>query len=260
MQDTIQKIPIDALLDPDIAMRENVHDEQMDELMADMKSVGLIQPITVRAVGDKFEIIAGHRRTTAARLLGWPTIDAKVVVADDDTAFTMRAMENLSRADVNPVDEACYIGEIIKRHNKSVDDVAGIVHRTPAWVEQRLEIFDMPDYLQNYLRLKQISIGAALILNKISNEASKRYLINYAAQNGVTVAQANRWALSAQSEADNPNVNLQAIATAPDEPAQSITLVRCVRCGEMGPVVDMDTPYVHRGPECPPAKSEAERQ
>lgn len=246
MENTTRKIPIDAIDDPNIAMRSNVHDDQIEELVADMKAVGLIEPIVVRPKGDRFEIIAGHRRTTAAKILGWAHIEAKIVSATDDQAFTMRAIENLSRHDVNPVDEACFIGELIKNTGKSESEISDLMHRRVEWVRERLEVFEMPDYLQNYIRTKKISLGAALTLNKITDEAQKRYLVNYAGLNGVTVAQAERWRINAEAQASNPNMNIEQIATSQDEAPQAVILVPCARCGQSGRIPDMDYVPVHR--------------
>lgn len=251
MDSTTKKIPIDSIDDPNIAMRSNVHDDQIDELMADMKAVGLIEPIVVRPIGERFEIIAGHRRTTAARLLGWSHIESKIVSATDDQAFTMRAIENLSRHDVNPVDEACFIGELIKNTGKSVDDISKTLHRSVAWVQQRLEVFEMPDFLQDHIRTKRVSLGAALELNKVKDERTKRHFANFAALNGCTVAQATRWAISANAESDQSSINVQEIITAPNEAPQAITFVKCARCGGQIPLPEADSVWVHRGMECP---------
>lgn len=252
-------IPIDAIDDPAIAMRTNVHEDNIEELMSDMKAVGLIQPITVRRVGERFEVIAGHRRTTAARLLGWAHIPANIVEADDNKAFTMRAIENLSRADVNPVDEACYIGELMQQSKQEVPQIAEMLHRSEEWVKQRLEVFNMPDYLQEYLRQKRISLGAALILNKIPDEATRRYLVNYAAQNGVTVAQANRWYINAKAESENPNRNVGEIISEANATPEVVIMVACARCGKPGAIPDMDYVPVHRDGCVPLGEVDAEQ-
>lgn len=254
MDSTTKKIPIDIIDDPNIAMRTSVDDDNIEELMADMRAVGLIEPIVVRPKGERYEIIAGHRRTRAARLLGWAHIESKIVNASDDKAFTMRAMENLSRHDVNPVDEACYIGELMKNANKTAEDISKLLHRSLTWVDQRLEVFEMPTYLQSLIKQKRVTLGAALELNKIQNEMTRKHFVSFAALNGCSIPQAKRWTLTANSEANNPNINVEQIATAPNETPQSVIMVRCARCAQMLPLPEADSVWVHPGAECPPDK------
>ncbi len=250
MDTTTKNIPIDSIDDPTIAMRENVHDDEIENLMSDMKKVGLIEPIVVRPVGARYEIIAGHRRTTAARLLGWAHIEAKITDVNDDTAFTMRAMENLSRHDVDPVSEAVFVGTLMTKQNKSEADIAEIFNRSLQWVKQRLEVFSMPEYLQNYLRQKRISLGSALVLNTITDEQKKKSAVDFAALNGVSVAQANRWALDLNAESGTLNMSTEQVLNQETNTQQTVTKVACKRCGNLGILYEMDLVYVHRG-DCP---------
>lgn len=193
MENQIKKISLDLVDDPAIAMRSNVDADDIEELMFSMRTQGLIEPIVVRPKSDRYEIIVGHRRTRAAQLLHWPVIEAKIVEADDEQILAMRLAENLSRHNVDPVDEACFIGEIIEKYNFSVDEMTEKMHRSKSWIEDRLEIFSMPKYLQEYLKLKRISLGAALWINRIDNGETARYYANWAALNGVSVLGAKKW-------------------------------------------------------------------
>ena len=161
METTTQYISLDVIDDPRIAMRTELDDASLSELMADMKANGLIEPIVVRPVGTRYELVAGARRTRSARLLGWELIEAKSVVCTDEEAFAMRLSENLQRKDVDPVDEASYIGEIMLRTHKDPAEVAAMLHRSAEWIRVRLAVYEMPDYLKQVLATKQISLGAA---------------------------------------------------------------------------------------------------
>lgn len=193
MHETTKHISLDLIDDPKIAMRSDVDADEIDELKASMAKDGLLQPIVVRTVGERFEIVAGHRRTRAARLLQWPMIEAKVVVADDNLTLALRLTENLQRHNVDPVDEACFIAESMTANNLSVEQVCEILGRSKAWVEERLEVFSMPDYLQIPLKQKKIPLGAALWIGRIENEETKRQYATWAAVNGVSVAGAKMW-------------------------------------------------------------------
>lgn len=241
-------VPLDAIDDPYIAMRETVDDDDLDELMEDLRKNGLIQPITVRKLGERYEVIAGHRRTRSARLLNWATIEAKVIEADDDKSLALRLAENLMRKDVDPVDEAVYIGEIMTRYKKTVEEVAQIVGKRIDWVERRLAVFDMPDYLQHYLKLRRFSIEAAIWINKLQPEAERRTHADWAGVNGVSAAGAKRW----YEDLAARNFQPRAIATEIEDPAsgqvRNVTLVRCHVCKDESPVEEMNGTWVH--PKC----------
>lgn len=248
----IRKISLDLLDDPLIAMRSDVQDENIEELMSDMESAGLIQPITVRQVGERYEVIAGHRRTTAARRLGWPVIEAKIVIADDDSAFSMRAMENLSRSDVNPADEAMYVGQLIRKKGKSYQEVAKLFNRSENWIEQRLAIFDMPHYLKEYVGQKRISLGAALHLVRIENERTREYYCHWAALHGVSVSGAKRFLDLWLSEREQMTTDPEIMAAAALGSGQFVAKQTCVACQKEVPLPELVNVWVHEGGECPP--------
>src|SRR3990167_2975329 len=171
----LQKIPIDKIDDPYLAMRSEMDGLDMDELKASLRINGLIEPIIVRLLGERYEIIAGHRRTRAARLLGWAVIDSIVRVANDEETLSLRLAENADRTDVNIVDEACFIGEIMLRHKFTDEAVAEKMRRSVDWVKTRLAIFQMPKYMQEHLRLGMYSMGAALWIAKLEPETKRMY-------------------------------------------------------------------------------------
>lgn len=244
-----QKISLDQIDDPALAMRSEVHDENIEELMADMANVGLIQPIVVRPKNGRYEIIAGHRRTTAARRLGWALIEAKVQDATDDEALQMRAIENLSRRDVDPVDEALYVADIMRMRSIDAGAVAALLHRSVEWVRVRLSVFGMPDYMQEHLKYRRISLAAAIELAKIENDADRRYYTNYAAVGGVTASQAKRWALELNSRIPPSDGSHTDIVDELANMQQVEKTVQCAICGGTLPLVDADTVWVHR--RCP---------
>src|SRR5688572_11830721 len=86
--------------------RREFREEDLAQLQASLGATGLLQPITVRAAGSEFELVAGERRLRAATRLGWSEIPAIVKELDDRDLLTLALVENLQRADLNPVEEA----------------------------------------------------------------------------------------------------------------------------------------------------------
>ena len=191
--DTIQHIFSDLIDDPKDSMRSGLDRESLFDLSEDIKKNGLINPITIRPVGDRFEVVAGHRRLSACKIAGIIKIPCVVKVLDDSAAFSIMASENLVREDVDPVDEAEFIIKMMSRTNQSIEEVAQNIRRSRQYVLDRLTVGEMPDYLKEFLRAKQIKLGAALALNQIIDDTTKRMWISMAVRDGVSVRVAEYW-------------------------------------------------------------------
>ena len=113
-------------------------DDELDALAADMQVNGLIQPITVRHMKSdyqvRWELIAGHRRVEAARKLGWETIPAIVVEADDDAAERMLVAENFARRDLTPIEMADTAGALVERHGAA--EAGKICGKSERWAQR----------------------------------------------------------------------------------------------------------------------------
>lgn len=244
--DQLQNLSLDLIDSPKLAMRAELDDEEMVELMASMKEFGLLEPIVVRKIEDRFEIIAGDRRTRAARLLGWPHIEAKIMVANEEEVLVLRLTENLQRKDIDPVDEACYIGEIMLKHKKTAEEMSTLLRRTQDWIDTRIEVFEMPDYIQVHLKQKKYPLGAALWINRIENESTKRYYANWAAVNGCTVAFAHRWYVTLKEVhfvlPDEKDIVVEA-GTPQEQVRKTIT---CGRCGGPCFLDEADSVFIHK--------------
>ena len=247
----IKNVSLDLIDDPMLAMRSDVDADNIEELMSDMQKVGLIEPIVVRPTGARFEVIAGHRRSRAARLLGWPTIEAKIVEADDDKALQMRLIENLSRHDVDPVDEASFIGEIILKYHYTIEQIAEKMHRSLQWVKDRMEVFELPDYIKHHLKLKKYPLGAALWLGRIKNENAKIAHANWAAVNGVSVLGAKCWHDMILSSTANFNFQNIEIKDEGGQVQRVRSVIPCSACGKDVFLDEADSVFVHKSLKCP---------
>ena len=251
MENTTKFLSLDLIDAPKIAMRTNADGDDMEDLMASMKDIGLLQPITVRAVGERYEVVAGHRRLRAAKHLHWPAIESKIVVASDEEVFVMRLAENLSRHDVDPVDEATFIGEIMLEKNWDVPQIAKLLKRRVEWIEERVEVFKMPDYLQAYVKQKRIPLGAALWLNRITNEKLRLHYSHWAGQNGTSVRGAKYWFDMWKAAPDVSNIMSTEIKDESGAPARVEPTVLCERCGRTILMMTARNVWVHPEPECP---------
>lgn len=189
----IQEIFTNKIKLPENNMREHIDRDSIFELAADIKKNGLISPITVRVIDDGYELVAGQRRFLAHQYAGIITIRCIVKKLNDEEAFAIMTSENLARVDVNPVDEAKHITRLMQYNNNDIDKVAHIVGRSKNWIEDRLAVGQMPDYMQEFLANKEIKLGVALILNEITDDSTKHMWTLQAVRDGVTIEMARYW-------------------------------------------------------------------
>ena len=193
MIENVQELFTDVISDPKDPMRSDLDRTGLFELADNIRQNGLINPITVRPVGDVYEVVAGHRRLAACRIAGLVKIQAIVRVLDDQKAFEVMAAENLERADVDPVDEAIFIERFIRQSNKTPAEVAKSLRRSVGWVETRLAVGLMPDYMKACLKSGSLKLGAALALAQIDDDPLRRVWVDMAVRDGISVAQAEFW-------------------------------------------------------------------
>lgn len=189
----INEIFTDQIEDPRDPMRSGLDREALFDLAENIKQNGLINPITVRPVGNRFEVVAGHRRLSACRIAGVLKIPCVIRELDDKQTFEVMAAENLERADVDPVDEAIFIARYIEQTGKDIAEVAQSVKRSEAWVRSRLAVGEMPEYMRDYIKSGLLKLGVALVLSQIDNEQTRRVWTDLAVRDGASIAQAEYW-------------------------------------------------------------------
>lgn len=183
----------DQIVLPESNMRTAIDRDELYDLADDIKKNGLINPITVRPLGDKYELVAGQRRFLAHNIGGLIRIKCIVRQLTDDEALAVMTSENLARVDVNPVDEANHVGRLMTLHNDDVQHVAKIVNRSVGWVKDRCLVSLMPDYMQEALALGKLKLGVALNLCEITDDAILRMWTEIAVRDGTSVAQSRYW-------------------------------------------------------------------
>ena len=151
---TVQIIPLRNIVDSPFQTREEPSDESIAELARSLGKDGQRDPIRVREVGSKYELIAGHRRTRAARHLNWETINAVIIVADDAKASFEVYDDNRQREDLNCIERAKglkLIWEQYQAAGKTMDQMAEDVGLDQSTISNRIRVLAAPESLQKRL-------------------------------------------------------------------------------------------------------------
>lgn len=241
----IEKINVLQINEPQHAMRSDARNEDIESLAKSIEQFGLLQPITLRKVGERYEVIAGHRRLLAHKHLGYPFIPAIVREADEADSDAMKVHENLYRADVNPVDQAAFLYEYMQRSNLTIDELAKQLNRTVPWVNSRIQILSYPPYLVEFVGEGKLSMATAEILNQIPNEVIREKYCRDAAIVGLSAVRAKYW-LAQTSVNANATGNYTIIEPPEDAPAgtRPILKFRCALDGIEYPAEQMSMVYV----------------
>lgn len=155
--------------------RSTFDEERLGELAASIKSVGIVQPLTLRIISeDQYQIIAGERRFRAAKLAGLTKVPAYVRDAEDDLMLEMALVENIQREDLDPIEVAISYQRLIDECSLTQEDLSDRVGKKRSTVANYLRLLKLPAEIQLGLRARQISMGHARAI--ISVESSDKQI------------------------------------------------------------------------------------
>lgn len=150
--------------------RTEFDEEALNELAASIKSIGIVQPITVRTIeGGKYEIIAGERRYRASKLAGLTTIPAYIRKTEDDSLLELALIENIQREDLNAIEVAISYQRLIDECQLTQDALSERVGKKRATIANYLRLLKLPAQIQLAIRDKKISMGHARAIISIED-------------------------------------------------------------------------------------------
>ncbi len=144
--------------------RKQFSQEELEALSDSIVKYGVISPITVRRVGERYVIIAGERRWRAARMAGLSEIPVIIISADDKKAAEIALVENIQRSDLNPVEEAQAYAALIDQYGLTQEEVAEQIGKSRSSVTNSLRLLDLPDAVLSMLAAGKLSSGHAKVL------------------------------------------------------------------------------------------------
>ena len=157
--------------------RKNFDDDSLEELATSIKADGVIQPIVVRKVGDKYEIIAGERRFRASKLAGLEKVPIVVKNVSDRKARELALVENIQREDLNPIEEAISLKTLMEEYKLTQQELSDIVGKSRSYIANNLRLLNLSDYIKDYLIRGELSPSQGrTLLSLETEEERKKYL------------------------------------------------------------------------------------
>ena len=149
--------------------RKGFDDDELSALSASIKTHGVLQPLVVRQVGERFQLVAGERRLRAAKAAGLAQVPVTVVNFNDQQALEAALIENIQRADLNPIEKAQGFKDYLDRYQMTHEQLATRLGLGRATITNLVALLELPAELQELVRIGQLSTGHAKILKGIAD-------------------------------------------------------------------------------------------
>ena len=185
----IRNVPIDRIDTNPFQPRQNFDDEALAELSESIRTLGLIQPITVRESGGRYQIISGERRFRACRMAGLDSIPAYIRKADDRGMLEMAIVENIQRENLDAIEVAMSFQRLIEECNLTQEQMAERVGKKRATVTNYLRLLRLPAEIQLSIRAGKLSMGHAKALLSVENQRQQLRLCNSVIEKDLSVRQ-----------------------------------------------------------------------
>jgi ParB family chromosome partitioning protein len=191
--DVLQEVEID-LLEPNPDQPRTVfRDAKLDELAASIAANGIVQPLLVRRMGDRYQIIAGERRWRAAQRAGLATVPVVIRDIPDERVLELSLIENIQREELNPIEEAHAYRRLIDGLGVTQEEVARRVGRERSSVTNYLRLLKLPEEIQQWVEEDRLSMGHARALLSLETAEEQRALAVKVSEQGFSVRETERF-------------------------------------------------------------------
>lgn len=206
----VLNIPVNHIRANPHQPRKDFKREALDELADSIKKHGLIQPITVRYIGEKrFELISGERRLRASKIAGEEEIPAYVREVNDEQMIAFALIENIQREELNPLEVAMGYQRLMEECNYTQGEVAERVGKNRSTVTNMMRLLQLPDFLQAALRDEKISTGHARALISVEKETDQRSILEKILKKSLSVRQTEKLVRSLSEKEDKTDSRKQ---------------------------------------------------
>ena len=214
----VAEIDLDRIRPNPYQPRQEFNEDALNELSASIQQLGIIQPLTVRSLGDgQFEIISGERRLRAARRAGLQRVPAFVRKADSEEMLEMALVENLQREELNPIEIALGYQRLVEEVGLTQEEIAEKVSKSRATVANFLRLLRLPPRIQAALRDRDVAMGHARALINVDDEDAQIELLEETVREDLSVREVERRVRDLRDDAEEASDTTNA-ETPPPKP------------------------------------------
>ncbi len=187
---TVKTADID---DSGYQMRLHEDDAGFDELVASVRRSGVLVPLLLERRGERYVVVAGHRRYKAAGMAGLVEVPAQIMVDEGGAAWGGAFAENMFRQDLSAMEEGAAVVDCLERGEFTAESLGAALGKSVGWIEDRVAIAAWPGEVAQAVHEGRISVAAARHLVRIGDEVHRDMLLNYACENGATARVTAAW-------------------------------------------------------------------
>lgn len=167
--------------------RKNFDEEKLEELAASIKEHGLIQPVILRKASRGYEIVAGERRWRACRKAGFKEIPSIIKELTDEENMLLAIIENMQREDLDPIEEAEGLSQMIDTFGLTQEEVSKSVGKSRPYITNALRLLKLPQEVRSFLSQGKLSVGHARAIAGITDSSRQLELAQYAIEHELSV-------------------------------------------------------------------------
>lgn len=201
----VQQIGLQFIARSPLQPRLEFPAEHLQELVGSIRERGIIQPLIVRKVGGKYELIAGERRWRAASELGLAEVPVIVRTATDREVLELALIENLQREELNPIEEAGAYERLSKEFGLTQEDISRRVGKSRASIANAMRLLDLAADVQSFLKQGRISVGHAKVLLSLKSHEQQTVLADQIIRQGASVRVAEKLAAQQLAKTKHPS-------------------------------------------------------
>jgi ParB family transcriptional regulator, chromosome partitioning protein len=247
----LTNVALELVDEPDNPIRERFDEAALDDLAKSIALMGLIEPIVVERTGERFKVIAGHRRLLACRRAGLLKVPAVVRGDADTNREAVMFHENLERTDLSPAEEARAIRRLYDALGEDLEQTAAKLKLSEAYVNGRLLLLAGDAEILAAVDADEIPLGVAYELNQITREDLRRTYLHDCKISGANVRQAREWRLKANAFANLQGIQQergeQPAAAEPDRQPIIKQTLDCELCESGQDLEQLRIVHIHMG-------------
>lgn len=201
----ILRLPIAEIEDNPFQPRREFSEPEIASLAESLKEHDLLQPVLVRQVNGRYQLISGERRLRAATRAGWTTIPARVTEADDRLVAELAIVENLQRKDLNAVEKALAFKRYLDEHGCTQDELAGRLKIDRSTIANLMRLLELPAVVLDSLRKGSVTAGHARAMLPLGDEPAQIALARRVETEGLSVREVERLVEEQIQTEDSPS-------------------------------------------------------
>lgn len=201
----VREVTLDMVVPSPLQPRTTFVESPLDDLVDSIRQHGVIQPLIVRKVNGKLELIAGERRWRASQKLGLATVPVIEREASDRDVLEMALIENLQREDLNPIEEAKGYVRLAKEFTMKQDEIAGRVGKSRASVANAMRLLDLHIDIQAMVSQGQLTVGHAKAVLAIKDHPTQKLIADQVIRRQLTVRATEKLTQTTAKQGETPS-------------------------------------------------------